>query len=986
MPAKSLAQTLAKKRSASVPLAALPLVSAALALGACGGSKLDGSLYEGLHTVIDPDTIAPTGTAAVRCSVDRGGDWLAPGDFTARMEAVTGREGGAALAGQHPALTVSGTGAGTYRVFCEIPKYGATDPDGALLTIKAGPTLKTRPVFGKNPIQAGTTTSVQCVGVDAWDNETPLADAQFSTPADVTIAGGQITSTVAGTYPITCGLGDTPRESKDFTVIPGDLVRVELVANPSRAGYQPNASITLDWTAYDAYGNGVEDLPGTLTAPVNPVGVVAVDAAIYKYRLTQEGIFRFSVVLDAPWANLRDDLDVLVDGTAPVIEITYPPRGATIDVADNGGGPVVVTGRIIDQGGVEALSINGRQVQVDASGRFSQSVESRWGVNYLTIVAADKAENTTRTSPSYGYSDGWTSFENADARGLQMPDGLVVLLGQDFFDDGTHTLPIDDIATLLETVLKSLDIRTPITQALSGANQVIPLVNQTQRVDIIPNVSWADLTYVGNLTITLEAAQTTGVGPTRVDIDSRTGGLDFDMVIGTETVPAFGIDLTFDVTLRFDVQTQLCSFLGCIAAPTGTALGQVLVTSHLALGDLDIHIKTDIDKDYRQPMHIEMTELTSTIGDFQLEPIRDVVLNVSVSGIQGVQPFNFSLPLSDFIDLGALFGGLLNPIGNAIGSVLPQLINPVVQSLVGPVLAGVFDLFVLDTSIPIPNLLGGAPVDLDFSTELSTVDFTDDGGTIGLATGIYTEKGIDLPSLGKPGDPHEENPNGAIVRGDCLGLSTAELAWGWNPSVGFGVRTDVINAGFFAAWWSGGLNAPLDLSALGGGGIPIPIDGLAIDMEWLLPPMLNDCSKSGLEVQVGDLYVHLTGEALGFPVEVEMYVDMAIGVGFVSHDGADGGARGLSLRFGNIVNSDIEIASLNDGGLGELFDLAAILQALPTLLGSFITGQEFGPFELPATDLSTIVPTLPAGTTFGLGNLSVTSQSGYAVIGGDLGP
>jgi len=131
------------------PFAALLCV--APLLGACGGSELDGSLFEGLRTVVDPAVIAPEGVAAVRCSVDRGADFLAPGDFTARLVPETGREGGATLAGVDPQLTVSGTGAGTYRVFCEIPKYQAADPVGALLTINPGPVLKTRPVFGDSP-------------------------------------------------------------------------------------------------------------------------------------------------------------------------------------------------------------------------------------------------------------------------------------------------------------------------------------------------------------------------------------------------------------------------------------------------------------------------------------------------------------------------------------------------------------------------------------------------------------------------------------------------------------------------------------------------------------------------------------------------------------------------------------------------------------------------------------------------------------------
>jgi hypothetical protein len=130
----------------------------------------------------------------------------------------------------------------------------------------------------------------------------------------------------------------------------------------------------------------------------------------------------------------------------------------------------------------------------------------------------------------------------------------------------------------------------------------------------------------------------------------------------------------------------------------------------------------------------------------------------------------------------------------------------------------------------------------------------------------------------------------------------------------------------------------------------------------------------------------LSGDLLGTSIEAGLYVDIKLDVEFVSHDGSNGGVKGLAVRFGSITESDVEIAYLDDGGLGSTQNLEALIDSLPNLLGSFITGQEFGPFELPSLDLSQTVPGLPPGTTLGLGGLRLTSQAGYAVIGGDLGP
>ncbi len=951
--------------------------------GGCGDDK-KGSLYEGLHTAVNPTAIGPGGSAAVICTTDKASKKLKPEDFSARVISESALFGDATITGINPAMSVSGMRAGTYRVFCEIPKIEAIDTVGALLTINAGPILKTRPSFGQNPLTAGAFTSIGCVGVDQWNNEVPLLDAMWDLPPELEVANGQVTSETAGSYPVTCGVADSTREPVSLLVVPGNAERVELTATPARPGYMPGATVTLEWTVYDRYDNELSDVAGTLTAPTAP-RLTVVDAELHRFKLEEEGVYRFSVTLAAPLQGMRDDLDLLVDATKPVIVVDYPPRGATIKDTDNGGGPVVVRGTVIDAGGLDTLSIGGKSVVVQAGGRFEYPYESIWGLNIIDIIAVDKAGNLAEASPTFGFSDGWLDFQEQDARGLQHEDGIVVLLGQNFFDDGVHNHAVlNDMATLIEVLLGDLDIQTPISTALAGVNQLIPLVNQTMRVDLFDG-QWIDLTFVGDLSITLKAANTTDIGPTSVDIDSRDGGLDFDMVVGTATQPAIAVDLVFEVKLQFDVLAESCNAIFCFPLTTGQAYAQALVSSHLAMGDFDVFMAAEMAKSWHQPMQLSISELTSVVGDFDLQPIQDVTLNLSITGIQGLINTQYTFALSDFIDLGQLFAGVLNPIANTAGAVLPSLLNPLLQSLIGPVLSGLFDLLVIDTVLPVPSLFGGDAVELGFSTELSTVDFEDDGGTIGLATGLHTEKGIDLESLGHDGDLHEEDPEGAIMRGTCLGTSTDNLQWGWDPSVGFGVRTDVINAGFYAAWWSGGLNAPLDLEGLAGGSLPINIENLALEMEWLMPPILDDCSKSGIQAQIGDLFLVLTGDLLGSSVEVGMYVDLVLDVEFVSHDGTDGGAKGLSIRFGTITDSDVEIAYLDDDGLGDTLDLATLLESLPSMLGGFITGQEFGPFELPSMDLSTLVPGLPAGTTLGIGGLRVTPQAGYAVIGGNMG-
>jgi hypothetical protein len=90
------------------------------------------------------------------------------------------------------------------------------------------------------------------------------------------------------------------------------------------------------------------------------------------------------------------------------------------------------------------------------------------------------------------------------------------------------------------------------------------------------------------------------------------------------------------------------------------------------------------------------------------------------------------------------------------------------------------------------------------------------------------------------------------------------------------------------------------------------------------------------------------------------------------------------VTIGQFEFFDVEVISSTEDVLG-LFDVRDLLEnQLGGILGNFIAGQTFGPIALPAIDLGGIVPGLPAGLAFELGDLSVTKDQGYVVISGDL--
>ena len=96
-----------------------------------------------------------------------------------------------------------------------------------------------------------------------------------------------------------------------------------------------------------------------------------------------------------------------------------------------------------------------------------------------------------------------------------------------------------------------------------------------------------------------------------------------------------------------------------------------------------------------------------------------------------------------------------------------------------------------------------------------------------------------------------------------------------------------INGFLFAMWWSGYINGSFDMtSLLGAGDLPIPLENINLEVDLLLPPVLNDCSKKDgiLEVETGDVLVHMTADMLGAPVDATFYADASAAIFFGATD------------------------------------------------------------------------------------------------------
>jgi hypothetical protein len=947
-------------RLSAVLLSALAAVACAQLVG-CSGSNVSGNVAERVTTALAPQSIAAGDSSAVACTVFDHKDRVVTSPTTFEVTPAEGRtvEG----------LNVLPTKAGTYTVICAAPDLHLVDPTGAQLEVVAGAPAKVTTIIDQPQIKVFEKTNVTCAVQDAFGNVI-TGPTQVQADEGVSIADHQVTAGTVGQYEVRCAVPG----SADIEVVPatldvtvGDPASVELIATPMRPAYIVGLQTTLSWIVRDAYDNVVPDVPGTLTIP--QPGIFVLDEAAHRVRFDAEGNYTFSVRLDAPWDALTDDLTLTCDESGPVVTIPWPQRGETVL---GQGGFMTIEGTVIDAfGEVDTFTINGKKVTVASDGSFTTQLLPKWGVNLIDARAADGFGNLTKLTPTYAYSSKYLSYVEQNVQGVKQDDGLELLIGQDFLDDGDHDpAHPNDLATILEVLLGDLDLISLIQGFGNFALVDQPLFQQNFKLGPI------EVILDGKLQVTASIIDPTDIGPTMVTIDSRLGGIDTAIEIGD------AVDEAFILTLQLEAKVPVVLSLAVFGLKADTSItGAATLYTQVSVDSLLLAPKIDIAKAAGGDLFVDVVQFDTGITGLEIDPIQDIVITFNLTLPQllqgfGLGPYTFSFALSQLVDLTQLTDAILDPITSQLLPFVIDLIQPIIEDFVDGVLKDLLLALKLETSIDLPELLGPkpAPIALDVYTDLTSVDFTDDGGQVGLSLGFYADKGV------------SREPLGAIQRDGCLTETVANFAYGWENTVGGAIKTDAINAALFAVWWSSFLDGPLDLGGLlggGGGGIgglPIDLDDLLLDVDFLLTPIINDCSAKGgvITAQVGDMHAFVSGDLLGAPLEAEIYIDLAIPLVF------SGGAGGLSVTVGQFEFFDVEVISSTEDVLG-LFDVRDLLEnQLGGILGSFLSGQTFGPIALPAIDLGGLVPGLPAGISFELGDLDVTKDQGYVVISGDL--
>ncbi len=159
----------------------------------------------------------------------------------------------------------------------------------------------------------------------------------------------------------------------------------------------------------------------------------------------------------------------------PQIEVDFPPRAATLVDAS----PIVtVTGRVTSAAGPIAwLEIGGEPVEVAPDGSFSHDVSAVTGGNTLVLETEDVFEAGRRRVQSFLWA---TSYLLPTKPPEDIVDqGLGLYLDQETLDDGDRTPPIDDVASLLDIAVQTIDIDqfVPDTPIYSGGGYNVYVTN-----------------------------------------------------------------------------------------------------------------------------------------------------------------------------------------------------------------------------------------------------------------------------------------------------------------------------------------------------------------------------------------------------------------------------------------------------------------------------------------------------------------------------
>ncbi len=332
------------------------------------------------------------------------------------------------------------------------------------------------------------------------------------------------------------------------------------------------------------------------------------------------------------------------------------------------------------------------------------------------------------------------------------------------------------------------------------------------------------------------------------------------------------------------------------------------------------------------------------------------------------------------VDIGGIWGFLLNWIVDFFESNFATMIEDAFETeLAGSIsdlIEGAVADLALEPEFEIPSFIPGMqPIKLQLISKFSTIAFTPAGSDIGLAAAFMPDRTTTPP----------RQIRGSIGRGTCLGTDFGEPVLPHTNEMELFAKDDVLNEALYAAWASGGLIIPVGPELLGDVDLTTyGISNMSMLVEFMLPPIISDCNVAHkMFFQAGDIKITANMKLFGSMMKMTMYSSLIAEARIVLVPGVTGTEVGIQVETPLFI--DIEVAQIDGGLVGAEDTISQLIRgvAMPMVL-DMLTGDTLASFQLPAIDLSSLAPGMPAGAVIQIEMKAISRSKGATIIEGNV--
>lgn len=334
--------------------------------------------------------------------------------------------------------------------------------------------------------------------------------------------------------------------------------------------------------------------------------------------------------------------------------------------------------------------------------------------------------------------------------------------------------------------------------------------------------------------------------------------------------------------------------------------------------------------------------------------------------------------------LGWLLNGIIDMLANAFRKQIEDAIEKQIGGMLDSMLEELFAKFEVNQTFELPELIPGLTMpSLALLARPSGLEVKPFGVTVSLDAALYSLKKVSHDVLG------------SIGRSNCIDMKAnpPTFALPKFSQIEFAVGDDLINQALFAIWWGGGLNLTIgpemlkdvDLSAYG-------VSDLAVALDFFLPPILTDCNKdNNIQLQVGDIHANVDLKFNDNPMRIDAFIEVVASADVTLTE--ENGVKKVGVSLLGVDRLDLDIVSIEMdlGGGFEPLDEAAkagfiqlINDQLLSKLPDMIPKGPLASFEIPAIDLSTLLPDIPPGVALKFVLEKLYRELGYTAAGGHL--